>query len=639
MQFELVMDQSFIVMSSEWSLGQARRFMAGLDFSHVVVIREAGKFRYLFTRAEIFETVERGGADTPLFDALQLHESGATEVRECEWDGAVLPERVIILKAGEIVGFLDSTQLQPDLVRRPKRRGAPARSGLKGIVSSLPGDPVHEAAPAPFEAYPALTMPVAARLEQKFDIIVGFRDTPDMTLVESGKILVAGAEAGRECLAVLIGDSVTLDRDHDVLPLRVNAMVRFSGTLTGQTGSGSVKVLFFYEGQLIGTARRVITQEGHAGVPDTAPATPAPLIPASADAAVDITVSVTWCSDGSLEWRLSAPSASDLITRQALRTSLPETRQFAADLLRDLKTQDHRGPAARNILENVGQDVAALMPTEFFTLLREVHGKIGRPPTLLLLTNETFVPWELALLDPPLDGNAPPFLAASTRMGRWLEDMGVMLPPSANLAIRRITAVASQYGLRDGTAGLRELKEAIKEQETLVSTWHAVALTAAMRDMTPMIRGIGIPGHLVHFAVHGYSDPRANDQALLLADGSLLPASALTGAYKSGDVPRFSFVFLNACQVGTPGRTLGHAGGFPGTLVRRGTIGFIAPLWEVDDDLARERAESFYREAFGGQPVGAVLQTGRAGYVDQSTTPMAYIFYGHPALRLTLART
>jgi hypothetical protein len=300
--------------------------------------------------------------------------------------------------------------------------------------------------------------------------------------------------------------------------------------------------------------------------------------------------------------------------------------------MRDLRTQDHRGVGARAILETTGQEITDLMPREFFDVLAEVHNRLGRAPTLLLLTDENYVPWELAYLQRPLDPAAPPFLAAQVPMGRWLEDNRVMLPPAVALDVKRMTAVAAQYGLGSGQ---RELKEAMAEQKALTDKWEAIPLQAVRAEIDAMIGGAKIPGHLVHFAVHGYGDPTLNAQMLLLADGTRYPARAFTGAYAPGETARFAFVFLNACQVGAPGRTLGHAGGFPGTLIRAGTLGFIAPLWDVDDDAARVLAETFYADAFAGkQPVGGVLQSQRRAYTNASTTPMAYIYYGHPGLRL-----
>ena len=88
--------------------------------------------------------------------------------------------------------------------------------------------------------------------------------------------------------------------------------------------------------------------------------------------------------------------------------------------------------------------------------------------------------------------------------------------------------------------------------------------------------------------------------------------------------------------VGTAASALGQAAGFPGDLIRGGAKGFIAPLWNVDDGLALEIAKRFYDAAFNGsRPLGEVLYDERQAYDHQnSTTPMAYIYYGHPLMRL-----
>jgi CHAT domain-containing protein len=291
-----------------------------------------------------------------------------------------------------------------------------------------------------------------------------------------------------------------------------------------------------------------------------------------------------------------------------------------------------RGPFGRNVLETVGRDVAALIPPLFFEILANVHAALGRTPTLLWLTDEAYVPWELATLAAPLDPGAPAFLAAQTRMGRWLDDEQVMLPPPHAVDVQRVSVVASKYGL---AAGQRELTQAIAEREKLCKEWDGQPFEATADDLVTLATGAKLAGHLVHFAVHGFSDPMANAQSLLLADKSELPASALVGAHRCGEKPRFAFVFLNACQVGTPGRSLGQAGGFPGALLRGGANGVIAPLWDVDDTLAFETAEDFYESVFRkGNGVADALQERRCRYAGDATTPLAYIYYGHPALAL-----
>jgi hypothetical protein len=475
-----------------------------------------------------------------------------------------------------------------------------------------------------FTAYPALSMPDAVAPETPFEITVGFRDTPDANPADSGAIQVDHVPPGKECLVVLAGDGVTLDREHDSLPLRVNALLRFVGRLKAGATDGTVKALFFLDGQLIGAAKRRIVLAGAARDAESDAGPPFKIAGPLPQSGIDLWVNLTCLRDGTLIWRLAAPGSGDEITKRKFTSTLPDTKQFAGDLMNDLGTQNHRGVAARAIIETTGREIADLMPREFFDFLAQLHKQLGHAPALLLLTDENYVPWELAYLEVPLDAAAPPFLAAQVPMGRWLEDERVTLPPPVTLEVKRITAVAAQYGF---PTGQRELKEAMAEQKTLCDKWHAIPLQAVRPEIDAMIGGARISGHIVHFAVHGYGDPASNAQMLLLADGTRYPAP--------GGTPRFAFVFLNACQVGAPGRTLGHAGGFPPTLIRAGTLGFIAPLWDVDDDVARAIAESFYSDAFEhNQSVGAILQSQRRNYTDASTTPMAYIYYGHPGLRL-----
>jgi CHAT domain-containing protein len=196
-----------------------------------------------------------------------------------------------------------------------------------------------------------------------------------------------------------------------------------------------------------------------------------------------------------------------------------------------------------------------------------------------------------------------------------------------------VTAVAARYGV--GT-DQRALPHALAEQQMLKDRLQAETREATRAELQPLIAE-RLPGHLIHFAVHGLSDPQGNDQALLLADNTRLIPSALAGRYRCGDVPAFSFVFLNACQVGTAAGCLGQAAGFPGDLIRGGTQGFVAPLWDVDDSQASQMATRFYEATIGqGRSIGEFLREERQRY-DRAghTTPVAYIFYGHPAMTLS----
>jgi hypothetical protein len=85
---------------------------------------------------------------------------------------------------------------------------------------------------------------------------------------------------------------------------------------------------------------------------------------------------------------------------------------------------------------------------------------------------------------------------------------------------------------------------------------------------------------------------------------------------------------------------LGDVDGFPGNCLAGGFCGLVAPLWAVNDSVARSFAIEFYREALTvqtGSTVADILRKLRAKYdrAHPVTSYLAYVYYGNPFLRLT----
>jgi hypothetical protein len=486
-----------------------------------------------------------------------------------------------------------------------------------------------------FEAYPDLQAPARVEPQAQFEVTVGFRAEADTTLVESQKIQVRNVTPDSRLEVVLLADGADiLGPARQSLPLEMSAKATFKCRAREDIISVVLTAHYFYDSQLVGLGKRFVPVAAANISP--APSGPAPranrcrLGTARPETQTDLQVTINKTRDGRLHWSFASPHLKKPI--EPVVTELADAREFAGGLIADLRTAGFAGLFAARILENVGQDIADIMPHEFFDALVEVHRILGKTPTLLLYTDEPYVPWELAWMPAPLDKSQPAFLAAQTIVGRWLFDEGVVFPPPVDLNVQRISAAAADYSLE---SGIRALEHALDEQKHLVSKHNAVAVEA-IRDALEQLVEPPVDGHLIHFAVHGVSNPQANEEALLLADGSRLVARALSGSYECGSAPPFAFVFLNACQVGTAGSAFGQAAGFPGDLVRGGAVGFVAPLWEVDDQTARDIAETFYAETLlNGRPVGETLRAQRLKYNRKGhTTSMAYIYYGHPNLRL-----
>jgi hypothetical protein len=311
------------------------------------------------------------------------------------------------------------------------------------------------------------------------------------------------------------------------------------------------------------------------------------------------------------------------------------------------------GPLLDDVLAGVGETIADLLPDELWHALRQVAAALAaggeaRPPAVLLLSAESHVPWELAAMPEPLaDPRAAPFLAAQASVGRWiLGRRRPPMPPEGEVEVRQMAVVVGDYA---GSMRFRELPEATAEGDELERTYRAHRLAGEVAQVDHLLAArldeLGAPAagcEAVHFACHGKADPTHGELAAVVLDAAGRTLTPLAvNASRLGREHR-PFVFLNACSVGTAVEMLDETAGFPGAFLKSGCRAFLAPLWEVDDAVARRIALRLYADAFAGRPVADVLREERAG-VDlgagavPAATSLAYVFYGHPRLRLRRA--
>ena len=282
-------------------------------------------------------------------------------------------------------------------------------------------------------------------------------------------------------------------------------------------------------------------------------------------------------------------------------------------------------------MRGIALTIADRMPLEFWTTLRAVAARQpDRAPTILFLSAEPYVPWELALVDPPLDPSLPPFLSAQATVGRWvLGQRRPPLPPPLELTVHGLAAVSGVYEL----PGWQRLVAAEAEAADLVAAHHAAAVTADTAGVLGLLHGEP-PADVIHFAVHGSYGAEPGADGLILIDGQTLDPLVVLGTPLHGH----PFVFLNACQVGGGDQLLGDQAGLAAAFLSAGASAVIAPLWSIDDQLARQIAARFYTRALKGDPPAEILRTERAAFLDDpatvSSTYMAYQYFGHPGLRL-----
>jgi hypothetical protein len=277
------------------------------------------------------------------------------------------------------------------------------------------------------------------------------------------------------------------------------------------------------------------------------------------------------------------------------------------------------GPGSNLELRGLGRQIADFLPPEFWSgYARLVQAVVDRVPTVLLLTDQALVPWELAVVPDSLSRSSgrAPFLGAEVDFGTWIMTSPSAVPTPFALDISSIVVVAATGDLN--------LPGAVGEVDDLVIRYGATRIEPSLEGLKPWIDGRYQPDvlHLAGVAATG-SDLLGS---IPMKDGNL-DEKTLVGARLDG-----AFVFLNLDSVG-------RAGGLISALLASGAAGVIATPSRIDDLGGREAASTFYERVFRGTSPAAVLRTLRQEAIDASArdqTALSYRYFGHPSTTLTL---
>ncbi len=499
----------------------------------------------------------------------------------------------------------------------------------------------------PRTSYARLSCPDAVVVDTAFDVIVGLAPQPDRRVVGEAMSRPPTSVGAYTITIQLVADGMRLAEPTGTwrvdLPVTADepypaATVRLVPDRNDQPITAtSIRAMYSVDGSPIGLAVRSVAIVRSAELVERAPApAPAPgvdLALPSGHVAPDLTVRIERAesqqSGRLLVQLLAADPAIDTPDAPVL---IDIGGDPAADLRRIINemTEVEGKPTQYVALRGIGLAIADQLPIEFWNVLAEVAARVGRAPTILFLSAEPYVPWELAVVDPPLDPDLPPFLAAQATVGRWLlGQRRPPLPPPMSVPVGGFAAVSGVYQL----PGWQRLFDAEAEAADLVRVHQATPVDATTLGILDLLRGRPA-ADVIHFAVHGTYEAELAMDGLILVDGSALDALAVRGTPLHGH----PFVFLNACQVGRGNQLLGDHAGLAAAFLFAGAAGVIAPLWQIDDRIARDIAIRFYERALRGEAPAEILRTERAAFRDTpettSSTYLAYQFFGHPGLRL-----
>jgi len=679
-----------VVLDAEMTVDAARGALSGARDADLVVVRRLHPdgsgtvLWYPLPLPELSQLLAIAQPDMPLGIALDLHEHGASPTREATsadvqdgvWTG-------LVVHGGRALGYAHATKeptrgiefpTAPTTPQTPapvpgtvgRGKGGSYTSGVGGLLGGPEAPPEPE---APTEsAFPRVDVPEQVAPAAPFIVTIGLGAQVQAGIGGQGIQPLILQRQTTELTVQVKADCFFVEQVRFTLPVDLANLGAHTITVPLVAPSpprlpwrGRIEVEYSANGLLLGSAWRELTV-GAAPTPTISTSGGDTTIQLAPGKAIDLTVSISrGMAGGKFLWTFTTPHPVELPTEQVETELDHDTAEtFALRKVRELGQVAGSANCELKIA-GVAREVAGIMPVWFWKVLTAVWAIAkaeGRLPTVLLVSKESLVPWELATTDPDhvvdrtlVDESAPQVLGAQVALGRWRPagpdtPSGVRRPstqPAESIELKQMAVVVGEYG---PATGMRALPQAIEEGKQLTEAYPSVWVKGTDSEVASLLRGTltdrGTPvaAQVLHIAAHGEIDPGAPLNAgVVLSDTTVhIDESIVLGSeFARTAAP---FVFLNCCQVASDAGGSLLEGGLAAAFLEAGARGFIAPLWSVNDQVAKDTAVRFYQEVVtSGRPVGEVVRELRARFNEfpqrDQPTPLAYVYFGHPGLLFT----
>lgn len=299
--------------------------------------------------------------------------------------------------------------------------------------------------------------------------------------------------------------------------------------------------------------------------------------------------------------------------------------EFAEKLLRscpDLSSEDFRRTIA-----GVGERLWEVAPSGFRTGYAEWRQRLDPRFPIQFLTDDPHVPWEM--MKPNVADLDHLFLEHP--VARW---------PLSGASTRR-------YQLPGGAllsfvpnyAPHKELPSATAEGAWICSDLGGVAMSATRTALLDVLDGkhpsaVG----LIHFAGHGSVDTGIKDGGIEMQDRLVGVSDVYQSRVTLGETDG-TLVILNACESGAGATLLGMNTGWGAAIAARGFGGLIAPLWEVQDEIALAMVKGALPPLLDGNlSLGEAVANARIASSDLSISAFAYLAHGDVMARFPSRR-
>jgi len=677
-----MMRYDLLVLNSGASVGAIRERLESLEASAkpITLIRRQDIGSATWHRVgfyQLLEAIDSADADEVLSALVRLDAVNEVPLVSAPQMLASEAPYGVLMLGTEVIGFSEgpiypvgAAGSKRGATRSAQAPTAPPKRGPKASVTRSAGAAVEAAAAPPddspdghFAAYPVIDAPITVEPDTIFEVLVGVDEEAVRHTVATG-ILVTELDPYIQTvrLRVMVNSPgfEIVDEASRLPELKIEkstlahtpAVIRLRSTEPPSTYDPSVGVwtaritaTFFYEGAIVGSGYREIrVNQGRARhaarQSDRTEVVAASSVPPLTDD-TDITIAIEHeDGTGNFAVRVSSQHLDQPVATGRMSLG-QDAKAFAATLVREVESS-YASPVADETVAFFGSVIAEKMPDQILDALNAVWVAVNGPdvdeadrriPDVLLLTDEWAVPWELMQVS--FDTGKPAYLGAQVNVGRWPYQDRAKLEPGP-LQVEGLGVMVGHYQAADR---VMPLKRAEEEGRQLAKQYQATMVNADPESLDQLLAGEFADGtrfEALHFAGHGKSDPD-NGTYLMYSDGKRMSVFALGAAKVAKN--KSAFVFVNACQVGTADQMLGEYAGLAGTAIHAGFRGFVAPLWSVSDDIAKQISLGLYESSEKGTPISQYLREVRTNFeqTDEQvahTTYMAYVFYGHPRLQL-----
>jgi len=336
-------------------------------------------------------------------------------------------------------------------------------------------------------------------------------------VVADGFELAPGETTWRKTMLVSAGDPYPHVVFHLIAPVEVSDRPR------------AINVLYSVDSQTMGLGVRSVRIVDNAAEVLIPPPIQRPLVAGTLAAPVgevpaDLTVRILrGVEAGRLLWSFESPHV--YLCDQGTSSIGGDPGGFARTVISSIAA--HEGhPTLPLVLRGISLTIAEKVPAEMWTSLDAV-AQAGEPrrPTVLLLSEEPYVPWELAMMPTPIDDSITGVLGAQVTIGRWVLAVDrPKLPPPRLVHVDGIFVISGLYE----QPGWSRLEAAEAEAAALVANYQAVGVDAVTDKVVSCL--LGDPaGDVLHFCLHGKYDPGSAKQGLILIDGDVIDPLVVKG--------------------------------------------------------------------------------------------------------------